>query len=288
MSNATIYQRITERVVDMLQNGIIPWKRNYNCGSQEHAFAWSHSTGEDYSLLNCMMLEKPGEYWTFDQAKKAGLKVRKGAKAQHVYFWKIIDYRSENEDGETTGGVVPYLRQYPVFHESDIEGAPKREEEYVDKTRNSDPIEDAENIMNKYFAMEAAPVLELKDCVPCYSPAKDKVSVPDRYRFESREDFYATIFHEMVHSTGHKKRLNRIAGGRFGSQSYAKEELVAEMGAARLSQICGFDGKVDENNAAYCANWIHRLENNIDWFVWASSRAEAAVNYITCKESRKA
>lgn len=282
MNNNTIYQKIAERVTEMLQNGIIPWKRPYECGMEGHLFAWSHATGEDYSFLNCMILKKPGEYWTFDQARRSGLKVKKGAKAEHVYFWKILDKTEMNEDGEMTGYKIPFLKQYPVFHESDIEGAPERVPVDVDKTLNAEPIAAGEEILSRYFSMENAPLFNLKDCIPHYSPTKDIVEVPDRYRFTTREDFYDTLFHEMIHSTGHAKRLNRLCGI-YGTPAYAKEELVAEMGAARLSQICGFNEKLSENSASYCAYWMKKLENNIEWFVWAASRADAAVNYIIGK-----
>ncbi len=299
MSNQKVYDEILAKVTKMLETGIVPWRKPY---TEEGCCARSHISGEPYSFLNQMLLDKPGEYWTFKQVQNEGKRLRKGCHAQQIYFWKLLSSGEADDVVEveypSSGGLtithsvqkeIPMLKRYNVFHEDDVEGIEHKVNEPLVETRSK--IDAAEEIVKRYFEREGAPKLEFNNCVPSYSPSKDRVQVPKTVKFETMDDFYDTLFHEMVHSTGIKKRLDRgldTSTAAFRGASYSKEELVAEMGGAMLSQKCGLSDSLLDNNASYCAGWLTHLKSDPKWIVWAASRSNAAVNFILTGNKLKA
>lgn len=277
MKTNDIYQMIEDKVVSQLENGIIPWRRCYHVSGGDTCR--SHQTGEEYSLLNQMILEEPGEYWTFEQAKKEGYHIKKGAKASKVVFWKVwskLDEKSEEERYDH----IPILKYYNVFHESDVEGLPPKALNTF-KNENIEPIEAAEQIIKTYLDNNPDIRMETADVTPCFVPSQKIIKIPERSQFDSMEDYYSTAFHEMTHST--KFALNRPLS--HNDDDRAKEELVAEIGAAFLCGHAGINAEqVIKNNQSYCACWLTRLRGNIKWLVWASSRADAAYKYIVNNE----
>lgn len=280
MSN--VYDKIRDRVVDMLENGIIPWHRTYdgNC------LPTSHLTGKVYGGMNRMLLKRGGHYWTWKQIQDAGGRVIKGRHAEQIYFRKMCNKKmtGKDEDGVDYeyNGCYYYLTSYMVFHETDIEGVPKSEPD-LDITKNDGNVEEADRIITNYMQREGIP-FNNEDCIPHYSHNDllgiEEIAVPFKYRFDRLDDYYHTVFHEMVHSTGADHRLKRGMMSKFGTSEYAKEELVAEMGASRLAEHCNLEPTLYENAAAYCANWLGKLKNDIKWFVWAAGRADRAVDFI--------
>lgn len=263
------YMTIIEAVIKQLENGIIPWKAAYN------HIAKSHSTGQAYSLLNQLLLERPGEYWTFNQVQNANLRIRKGAKASRCVFWKILKVDKPEEQSKN----IPYLRAYNVFHESDIEGLVIHEPDEIDADYDK-----ADNIVATYLMMN--PELELVEKTritfpPSYSPKYDRVCIHNISDFKSKSEYYSTLFHELVHSTGHKNRLDRIVDLEDRTpDDYSKEELVAEIGASMLCSMCNIQTTI-EGEVSYCANWANRLKDNQKWLLWAGRRAEEAIEYMS-------
>lgn len=288
MNQAEIYQMIERRVLDQLENGIIPWRRCYHVSGKN--LCVSHQTGHPYSLLNQFILEVPGEYWSFEQIRKNRLKIRKGSKAKQIVFWKLFK-PGENCDEEYDDGfnpVIPFLKYYNVFHESDIEGLPPKIEDSVTpeerEMKNSCMIERADNIISNYFERNSDLSIMTAQITPSYHPVNHTIYIPEKCYFDKIEDYYSTVFHEMVHSTQRYVGRERIHGN-LGNR--AREELVAEIGAAYLCGNAGIkDEDVIKNNSAYCASWLQALKNNIKMLVWASSRAEKAANYILSTEPK--
>lgn len=278
-----IYEMIEKKVIEQLENGIIPWRRCYHVSSGDLCI--SHQSGEPYSLLNQFLLELPGEYWTFEQAKKEGYSVRKGAKSSKIVFWKILktDGIKDNGDGtfsECEIKQIPYLKYYSVFHESDIDGLPPKPANEFDRNRNKESVDEAEKIISKY--LENNPDISISDrIIPCFVPSIKTIYVPEKCQFDLLGDYYHTCFHEMTHST--KFALDRTIS--MSDEDRAKEELVAEIGAAYLCGEAGIDeSEVIKNTESYCAGWLKALRNNIKWLIWASSRAEKAAKYILTNE----
>lgn len=278
---ANVYEMITDRIIAELEKGNIPWQKPWT-GTAAGAF--SRSTGKPYSLLNQILLGKPGEYLTFNQVQEAGGKIRKGEKASIVVFWKMYPVTETNADGEEVTKTVPVLRYYNVFHIDQCEGVEPKYAAPV--TTELQPIEYAENIISEYVGRESLKFENEKGDRAYYSPFYDKVVLPELTQFSQIEEYYSTAFHELTHSTMHPDRCNRQEERKgknvaFGSEEYSKEELVAEIGAASLVNITGIESaKSFRNSAAYIQSWLRVLKNDNRMIVTAASKAEKAVNYI--------
>lgn len=273
------YQVVTDRIVKLLNEGIIPWNRPWHGGLEG---AISYVNGKPYSLLNQLLLGKEGEYLTFKQVNALGGKVKKGAEGHIVVFFKV--YRSEEyvkgQDGKMEKKVktIPVLRYYKVFHIEDCEGIKSK----MGKPKViPSPVKEAEKVLNAYYKREEVTFNPQLSNRAYYSPSEDKVVVPSLEQYDCSEEYYSTAFHETVHSTGHPSRLNRELGNLFGSEKYSMEELIAELGSAFLLNHCQLDGdKVTKNNAAYIQGWAAKLQSDKKLIVKAASRAERAVKYI--------
>lgn len=274
MSN--VYEMVTDRIVAMLEQGIIPWNKPWT-GVADGAF--NRISKKPYSLVNQMLLAHDGEYATFKQWQSLGGKVRKGEKSEFVVFWKMLQKQEENEDGEKIVKTIPMLRYYNVFHISQVEGVEPLEKPELNEV---EPIEAAEKILTDYVVREGIMLEHSVGDKAYYAPGRDLIHLPVREQFVSAEEYYSVAFHEATHSTMKEGRCNRAqVAAAFGSEDYSKEELIAEIGSANLLRITGIetDGTV-RNNAAYIQNWLQVLKNDSRFVVSASSKAEKAVRYI--------
>lgn len=274
-----VYQMVTDRIIAELEKGRIPWEKPW---TGVRTGAYNRITKKPYSLLNQLILGKAGEWASFKQWQDLGGHVRKGEKASFVTFWKITAVDEEQEDGTMITKQIPLLRYYNVFHISQVEGVDPLPEEELNT--EIEPIEEAEKIKNAYKEREHIPINEVVTNDAGYYPLFDQINVPCREQYQIANEFYSTLFHEMIHSTGHRTRLNRLTSNeclRFGSDTYSKEELTAEFGSAMLMNILGIEtNKTFRNSTAYIQSWLKVLKNEPRWIVSASSRAEKAVEYI--------
>lgn len=274
----TVYDIVTERIIEQLEQGVIPWNRPW---TGVRSGAYNRVSNKPYSLLNQMLLKHDGEYATFKQWTEAGGKIRKGEKSEIIVFWKIQPVEKEHEDSTKEIKQIPLLRYFNVFHISQVDGV---EGKPVVKLTELEPIKEAERIKEEYKARENITIAEKITNEAFYRPSSDYIEVPFKEQYTAIEEFYSTLFHEMVHSTGHSTRLDRLSTGataRFGSETYSKEELVAEIGSASLLNILGIETqKTFKNSSAYIQNWLQVLKNDNKFIVSASSKAEKAVNYI--------
>ena len=197
-------------------------------------------------------------------------------------LWNLSDANdTASEDAQPEKSRSFLLRYYNVFNLSQTEGidiAPS----LLAETRTNNPIETCEQIM---INMPNPPAFEQSDRA-WYSPTRDTIGMPARGLFISSEEFYATAFHELAHSTGHTKRLHRENFDNptsFGSESYSKEELIAEMAAAMLCGVAGIEQKTLQNSAAYLKTWITRLKSDSRFIVSAASQAQKAADFVQCK-----
>ena len=296
MKNFDIHTAITNRIIEQLSQGVIPWQKPWKVSGIKikganglRRVAFNRITKTAYSPLNQMLLSRSGEYATFAQWKKLGGNVRKGAKSEMVVFWANgYDKKEKDEDGnEINVHVVydfPILKFYNVFHINDVDGVkPLEDTELNEGTAETfDSVETAERIAQEYSEREHCKIHFGGDSA-FYSPAFDYVQLPRRAAFGDKVgEFYSTMFHELTHSTGAESRLNRLEKGqRFGNEAYSKEELTAELGAAGLLSILGIETESTFNNsAAYIQNWLQVLKNDSKMIVSAATRAEKAIKYI--------
>ena len=285
MSSKSVYEMVTDRIIEQLENGVIPWEKPWT-GIRSGAF--NRVSKKSYSLLNQMLLKFDGEYASFKQWQDLGGHVRKGEKAELIVFWKVLPVEEKQENGETIIKQIPLLRYINVFHISQVDGVePLPKEELND----IEPIEKAEKVLKDYWARENIKVEHVAGNKAYYSPFRDMICLPLFEQFEDANEYYSTAFHESVHSTMPENRCNRAEERKnklvaFGSEEYSIEELVAEIGSANLMNIIGIETKKSfRNSAAYIQNWLSVLKNDVKFIVSASSKAEKAVDYILNAEA---
>lgn len=297
MKNFDIYQEVTNRIIAQLEKGVIPWEQPWKVSAVRiggkidlSKIAFNRVTKTPYSLLNQMLLGKPGEYASFKQWTELGGKIKRGAKAQFVVFWKQLDVEDKNdidENGNPKHKRLPFLRYMQVFHISDVEGvkplklAAENEEPTHEIIKTFNPDEEAENVLNSYLEREQINI-RYGGNRAYYSPSSDSIQLPDRISFgDNSAEFYSTAFHEVGHSTGAKHRLDRLTPSFFGSHEYSKEELVAEISASAMLSILNLEtAKSFRNSVAYIQSWIKVLKSDKKFIVSATSKAEKAIDYI--------
>lgn len=276
-----VYQMVTDRVIEQMQQGIIPWHRPWT-GAADGAM--NYVTRRPYSLLNQLLLGRDGEWLTWKQIQDCGGKLKKGAKAGMVVYYGKFVAKEEKADGTVEEKEIPVLKYYNVFHLSDCTGIESKIENDVHTTTR--PIDAAEDIINGYLSSEDAPRFhnDQPSNRAYYAPSTDTVVVPMISQYKIAEEYYSTTFHELTHSTMKESRCNRRAENEraaLGSENYSREELVAELGAAMLCTVSGLDNdKAFKNSVAYLQGWLKALKNDNKMMVWAASRAEKAARYI--------
>lgn len=265
MSNK-VYEIVTGQIIEKLKAGEIPWRKPWTGG-----LPINYVSRRAYSGINLLLLQEGGEFLTWNQVQKLEGHVKKGSKSRIVVFFKML----ENEDGEKR---IPYLRYYRVFRLEDVDGIPSK----LEKIEHN-PIEECDRVAGEY---KEVPVKHVNSGRAYYTPSGDFVNVPELSCFPISEEYYSTLFHELVHSTGHPARLNRFEAGpgaaaeKFGSESYSFEELVAELGAGMLCGVCGIEGRTLDNSAAYVQGWLKALQNDEKMIIRAASKAQKAADYI--------
>lgn len=270
-----LYQQITDRIISELEKGIVPWHKPWHNTSG----AISRVTGKPYSVLNQLMLPQAGEYVTFKQAIEEGHPVKKGEKSSMVFFFKFIEV-DDKDTGERKE--IPLLKYYSVFHISQCEGMKPRFADSIPFHSDLQLDKRAEQILSDYITRSGVTLKRAQSNRAYYSPALDMIVVPEISQFTDLAEFYSTAFHESVHSTGHHSRLNRITDiARFGSESYSKEELIAELGAAYLVNTAGLETTSSfKNSASYIKGWLQALQDDKRFIVSAAGQAEKAVRLI--------
>lgn len=272
----TANERITARILEHLDEGRIPWTQPWVVNSSGII---SHATGKPYSLRNRMLLKYGGEYATFNQVRAAGGSVLKGSKSQMVFFGQYIDKKN---DADEVVDQYYLLRAYCVFRVgSQTSGI---EPKYRDKWEHGGlPKEDSEiaNVVRQYCERSKVKLVNAgSECF--YSPSDDCVQCVGSDAFDDRSQYWHTMFHELVHSTGHPERLNRTHCETWGDSTYAKEELVADIGACLCLGRFNLDtSECIRNSSAYIQSWKrHITEFKPSDFSDAVRQAELACDYI--------
>lgn len=286
MAKIDIYQAVTERILETLDKGTVPWRHPIKRTGTGDGLPKSLSSTKPYRGVNIFLLAitawaqgYESDYWlTYKQTQKLGGQVRKGEKSSLVVFWKR--YATKDKD---TGKdkVVPVIRHYNVFNAEQCEGIESPDAQPPSPTVPPfQPIEQAERIVAMY---PRPPTIEHGGSQAFYRPSEDKVRIAEPDRFESPESYYATLFHELAHSTGHSSRLDRGLDTQltsFGSTDYSKEELVAEMGSAFLAATSGISPPTIEQSAAYIDGWRKKLKGDKKLIVQAAGAGQRAADHI--------
>ncbi len=271
-----LYDSVTNSILEALENGTPPWQSSWFIGSANR-LPRNFSTDNAYrginALLFWLMAHEKGytsHYWlTFKQARELGGCVRKGEKGTRGIFYRVLE--KTDSSGEPT--TVPMARQFSAFNLDQIDGV---EDPNAGTLPDATPAEnpDAEALIAAIGAN-----IEYGAFSPSYSPKRDTIRCPERARFQSAGDYYATLMHEHTHWTAHPSRLARHLSGKFGDAAYAAEELIAELGSAFLCADLGIQGTLQEH-ASYLDHWVGILKADKRAIVKAASLASAAHQYL--------
>ena len=285
MNNDKVYEQVNERIISLLEQGVSPWRKpwknqNGKIEIAKNLISKKLYRGCNFFIVNSMGYESP--YWlTFNQAKQKGANVKKGEKGTLIVFWKTFSVKETNEKGETRDKDIPFLRTSYIFNVAQCENLNLEEEKKVELTAHN-PIESCENMRDKFPL--GMPELKHDQARAFYSPSLDYINMPKMGLFDTAEEYYNTLFHESIHATGHKSRLNRQTLTDihyFGDANYSQEELVAEMGASYMSALCGIDNVTIQNSASYLSNWIAAIRKDNKLVLKAASQAQKAVDFLT-------
>jgi antirestriction protein ArdC len=271
-----VYEIITEKIIEKLEKGEVPWHQPWIGGYPKNLISKKEYRGINVFLLGCQKYSSP--YWvSYKQAQELGGNVRKGEHGTRVVFWKQLNVKDKDTEEEK---MIPLLRYYTVFNLDQCEGIDEKRIPQTDIRQNFQPIDACERVVN---GMQKRPDIRFEELRAYYHPGGDFVNMPKKETFDKEEFFYAVLFHELGHSTGHEKRLHRKAQGDwspFGSESYSKEELVAEMTAAFLCGTCQIENTTIDNSAAYIKSWLKKLKDDPKMVVLAGAQAQRASDYI--------
>lgn len=285
MSNgSSVYQTVTASIVRELEHGVVPWVRPWKSASPLPKNVISERS---YRGVNILLLwgaaaergyDNPG-WLTFRQARALGGSVKHGEKATAIVYAAKATKTAMNESGEEVENDIRFLKFYSVFNVAQTSGLPERYYGHLP----AKPLGQRLVHIELFLKRIGATVRHGGDQA-YYSPAEDRIVLPARDDFESLRHYYATSLHEHVHYSGHPKRLKRDLTGRFGTRSYAGEELVAELGAAFLCSKFAIEGEL--RHAAYIASWLELLKDDSRAIFTAASAASKAADYL-CSFSEK-
>lgn len=273
----TVYAIVTEKIIEQLNKGIIPWRQPWT----DTGAPCNLISKKPYRGINTILLSSLGYaqnyFLSYKQLEKIGGKAKKDEKPHIVVYWNFTEKKQDGEN-EAPGEKKAILRYYSVLNVSQCEGIP---ENLIpqQQARTVQPIPACENVL---IHMPNCPKVKYKEQKAYYNLMQDFINMPKENTFESEESYYSTLFHELVHSTGHYSRLNRMCLAQmaeFGGEAYSLEELVAEIGTCYLQSFTGITGQF-EQSMAYIQGWLTKLKNDSHFIVTASSMAQKAIDYI--------
>jgi antirestriction protein ArdC len=273
-----VYSLVTEKIIELLESGTIPWRKPWtDAGAPKNLISKRPYRGVNILLLNSLGFSQ-NLFLTWKQLKTIGGSVKKGEKGILVVFNKMIEQQKE-KDGETKIERKSFLRYYKVFNVAQCTDIPPAFIP-VSEPREYEPLYECEHIIE---AMPDCPLIRHEDDEAYYVPAMDYINMPNMNSFETGVEYYGTLFHELIHSTGHEKRIGRkevFQNPHFGSDMYSLEELVAEMGSCYLKSHTGIPISDLDNSAAYIQNWLQVLKGDKRFIITSASKAQQAVEYI--------
>lgn len=284
-----VYQEVTNKIIEALEaakkdSKKLPWIKPWKNSATGAAVSMPHNaaTGRAYSGVNVLLLwctEFTSNGWlTYKQAKDLGGNVRKGEKGTLITFFKPLNIKENEGTPEEKTKKIPLIKGFTVFNVEQCD-FPEDAKIYEGKT-----IPEFDGSQVSDIAEKVGAKMELGGNTACFIPSADLIRMPHKQQFKSEEHFEATLAHELTHWTGSKKRLARDLAGRFGSESYAFEELVAELGAAFLCAQLGIEKEeISAGHESYIQSWIGKLKEDNRAIFGASSLARQSNEWITEK-----
>jgi len=305
MTQDEIIQAVNDKVIDGLKDKGLSWFRPWKSGEENqplNRLSSKHYKGFNIFLLNAEMIRHDytsNQWLTFKQVSQMDGKVKKGSKSTEIYFWKLgyqdmktgkfltdKQIKSVNLREKFTSNGKPIdryrktfaIRYYKVFNLDQTTGIePLKFEPSINASFTNNEMVDS--IIEGYISRSNPLVLTVSKTSnqAYYSPSNDLVVMPEQDSFVDSDSYYKTLFHELAHSTGHNTRLNRkgvASMNYFGSESYAQEELIAEISSMYLTGLCDLNPKDSDNNSqAYINGWVKKFEDEAKECFFAMQQA---------------
>lgn len=279
-----LHQQVTDTIISQLEKGTIPWQQTWVNKSPLFALPKNAVTGNRYKGINIVLLWSAAqekaystqEWASFKQWQTKNESVRKGEKGNLIVYADTFEKEVEGEIKK-----IPFLKSSVVFNRSQLVSYNPEQSVIEFNVKDIQKQECAEDFIANTFAD-----IEHRDGQAYYVPSQDKIYMPlsssfiDTAHCSSTENYYSTLLHELTHWTGHKSRLDRLARTNYGSDKYAQEELVAELGAAFLTTEFNITTPEKENHAGYIASWLKVLKDDKHFIISAASEASKAVEFL--------
>jgi len=286
-SRSDVYTRVTDQIVAQLEAGTRPWLKPWSSSNADPLGRPVRHNGVPYRGMNVVLLWaaaadsgfRSSTWMTYKQAQALGAQVRKGESGSLVVFADRYSKTETDEKGDEVEREIPFMKGYTVFNVDQIDGLPDiyRQPEPTAEPQDTRSLPEA---TEAFFAKTGA-VFQHGGDRAFYAPGPDVIRLPHRCDFVDVESYAATKAHELVHWTLHPSRLNRdFASKGFGDEAYAKEELVAEIGAAFLCVDLGITPEPRADHAAYVASWLRVLKNDKRLIFSAAAHAQRAVDFL--------
>ena len=274
-----VYQLVTDQIIALLQQGVVPWQKPWReAGMPMNLLSKRAYRGINHVLLVSLGYER-NHFLTWDQLKGIGGSVKRNEKGHIVVFWQKS--KKDTEQPEAPEKSLPVFRYYKVFNIAQCRDIPEAMiPPPVPVIPSADPLAACEAILT---TMPNPPDVVHKEQRAFYRIDTDTINMPKKKSFTSIESYYSTLYHELVHSTGAEKRLARKTLGDmvpFDTESYAMEELIAEMGSAFLCRCTDILPTEIKNAVSYLDNWLGVFQKDKRFLITASGYAQKAVDYI--------
>lgn len=275
-------ETITAAIVERLEAGTRPWVQPWTGASVSRPL---RACGTPYQGINVLWLWMAAEaaghfspFWmTYRQSQLLGGQVRKGERGTVAIFYRAYQAEDADEGDEAAGGRTRrVLKSFTVFNACQIDGLPKR---FFPEPRPLPPPTERDSVLDDFFASVPAKIRHW-GAEAFYSPVVDQVTMPEPGLFRDLDHYRATLAHELSHWTGHDSRLARQLGGRFGSEAYAMEELVAELSSAMLGAELGLPVDHLDHHASYIASWLKVLKSDSRAILTVAAKAEEAASLL--------
>ena len=286
MQQKELHEQITNIIIKQLEKGVTPWRKPFE-GGEALRLPVNGTTNKQYNGINILLLwasamdakYHTNEWGSFKQWAEKKELVKKGEKGSMIVYYDTIERPDKDHEGEVKK--IPYMKFSYVFNKEQLQSYKPSEDEAQVHKPLPERIEKADEFVRKTGA-----IIEHGKDGAYYVPSTDKIHMPDMDKFHDMPDckaaeaYYATLFHEIIHMTGHPSRLDRKINNKYGSEKYAQEELVAELGSAFLAAEHDIEKAPVENHAAYISGWMKALKEEPGTVIVASSQASKAVNYL--------
>ena len=279
-----LLEKTNELIIQAITNGVNPWRKSWSdivlngkeINGPVNLISGNQYKGFNRFLLSCHPSDSP-VFLTFKQVKSLGGMVKKGSASLPILYYSKVEPKEPVTDEEEKQKF--FIKYYNVFNISDTT---LNLEDFTDEaaTFENQPMENIEDLFTKYTTAEKIKTFRNANS-NFYNPGKDEIHLVQLNRFESSEEYYTTLLHEVIHSTGHPSRLDRLQKKFLSHKEYAFEELIAETAACYVASHLGINlNSIIDNSASYIDSWLKALESNQWFFLQAAKKAEQASDFL--------